>query len=67
MIGCMMQRPCWLRQKDLGFVKSVSRRLNERGRLSPGRIEAVELIHERSREVGERRFVLIGPAGGKRG
>jgi len=48
MIGCMMQRPCWLRQKDLGFVKSVSRRLNERGRLSPGRIEAAQLVYERS-------------------
>ena len=35
MIGKMMERPSWLWPKDLEFVKSVSRQLEEKGRAKP--------------------------------
>jgi hypothetical protein len=69
MISRMMARPAWLWQKDLEFVKSVSRQLEERRRieLSEKQAEVIRKIYERFQKNQEPRFVQGGsPGGGKR-
>lgn len=69
MIGKMMERPSWLRYRDLKFVKSVSRQLEEGKRTEPSFKQAMVIreIYKRWQKAQEPRIFVSGtPGNGRR-